>query len=85
MHDSSDGYNYICTHTNDFKVVAKDSTVWIDYIASVFLIKELRPCKYYLGNGYTYHDGQDMWTYGSLTYVADAVLHVERIYGCLPK
>ena len=27
MRDSGDGYDYICTHVNDFKVVAKDITV----------------------------------------------------------
>ena len=41
--------------------------------------------KYYLGNDYTYHDGQDMWTYGSQTYDIDAVSRVKRIYGCLLK
>jgi hypothetical protein len=51
----------------------------------VFLVKEQGPRKYYLGNDYTYHDGQDMWIYGSQTYATDAVARVERLYGCLPK
>ena len=54
-------------------VVAKDPTVWIDRIAYVFLIKEQGPRKYYLGNDYTFHYGQDMWIYGFQTYATDAV------------
>ena len=59
--------------------------MWIDQIASVFLVKEQVPRKYYLGNEYTYHDGQDMWTHGYQTYATDSVSRVERLYGCLPK
>ena len=85
MRNSSDGYDYICTHVDDFKVVAKDPTKWVDRIASVFLVKEYGPRKYYLGNDYTYHDTEDMWTYGCQTYATEAVERVERIFGCLPQ
>ena len=53
--------------------------------ASIFLINELCPCIYYLGNAYLYDDGQNMCTYGSRTYAADAVSRIEKIHGCLPK
>ena len=85
LRDTDDGFDYICTHVDDFKVVAKDPMMWIDRIAAAFLVKEHGPRNYYLGNDYTYHDGQDVWTYGCQTYSKEAVARVERIYGCLPK
>ena len=39
MRDTKDGYDYNCTHVDDFKVVAHDAQMWIDRIASIFLIK----------------------------------------------
>ena len=37
-------------------------------------------------NGYNYHDGQDMSRIHDVqTYAKEAVSHIERIYGCLPK
>ena len=85
LRDEKDGYDYICTHVDDFKVVAKEPGMWIERIAGAFLIKEHGPRNYYLGNDYTFHDGEDMWTYGCQTYAKEAVAKVERIFGCLPK
>ena len=64
MRDANDGFDCICTHVDDFKVVAIDPNMWVDRIASVFLVKEYGPRNYLLGNDYTYHDTHDMWTYG---------------------
>ena len=85
MRDTNDGYDYICTHVDDFKVVAKNPNMWVDRTASVFLVKEHGPHNYYLGNDYTYHDTEDMCTYGCKTYATDAVAHVERLFVCLTK
>ena len=85
LRDPKDGFDYICTHVDDFKVVAKDPQMWVDRIATVFLFKEYGPRNYYLGNDYTYHDGQDILTYGIQTYTKEAVSRVELMYGCLPK
>ena len=85
LRDKKSGYDYIYTHLDDFKIVAKDPTIWVERIAAVFLIKEYGPRSYYLGNNYAYHDGQDMWTYGVQKYAKEVVSRVERIYGCLPK
>ena len=68
LRDSKDSYDYICTHVDDFKIVAKDPQMWVDRITTVFLVKEHGPRHYYLGNDYTYHDGQETWTYGVQTY-----------------
>ena len=85
LREENNGFDYICTHVDDFKVVAKNPMRWIDLIAGAFLIKEHGPRQYYLGNDYTYHEGQDIWTYGCGTYTKEAIDRVERIFGCLPK
>ena len=59
--------------------------MWVDRIATVFLVKEHGPRNYYLGNDYTYHDGQDTWIYGIQTYAKEAVACVERLHSCLSK
>ena len=83
--DDKTGYDYICTHIDDFKIVVKDPTIQIDHIDSVFLIKEHEPLIYYLGNDYNYHDGENMWTHGVQIYAKEDVSRVEIIYDCLPK
>ena len=85
LRDSKDGYDYVCTHVDDFKVVAHDAGMWIDKNASAFLVKAHGPRDYYLGCDYKYHDGENMWTYGGTTYTNEAIARVERIYGTLPK
>ena len=85
MRDELTGYDSICAHVDEFKVVAKNPTMRIGRIASIFLVKEHRPRNYYLGNEYTYNGGQDIWTYGIQTYATEAVSKVERMYGTLPK
>ena len=85
LRDDDSGYDYICTHVDDFKVVAKHPEIWIERIAGAFLIKEHGPRNYYLGNDYTLHDNFNMWTYGSKTYAKEAVAKVERIFGTISK
>ena len=36
MRDSKDGFDYIYTHIDEFKVVAKDTGLWIDRIVGNF-------------------------------------------------
>ena len=62
LRQSKDGYDYVCTHVDDFKIVAKDADKWLQTISHTFLVKSHGPRSYYLGNGYTYHDGLDVWT-----------------------
>jgi len=84
LRDDLSGYSYICTHVDDFKVVCTNPEMWIDRIASVFLVKSHGPRDYYLGNDYFYHEDMDVWTYGTKTYTKEALARVERIFGCLP-
>ena len=60
LRDNESRYDYIYTHVDDFKVVAKDPMTWIKRIAGAFLIKEHGPRNYYLGNDYMYHETFDM-------------------------
>ena len=83
LRDDKSGYAYICTHVDDFKVIDVSPEIWIDRIAGAFLIKSHGPRGYYLGNDYKYHDGQDIWTFGTKTYTDEALSRVERIFGTL--
>ena len=85
LRDTQTGYYYICAHVNDFKVVTKSSSYWIDHISSAFIVKQHGPHNYYLRNDYTCHDCQDMWTYDCQTYAKAAISKVEPIYGCPSK
>ena len=87
MRDRGDstGYNYICTHVDDFKVIAKDPTSWMNVIKKTFLVKSCGPPDYYLGNNYVFIDDENIWTVGCQTYLAEAIRKVEAIFGVLPK
>ena len=49
------------------------------------LVKEYGSRTYYIGDDYTYHGTEDMWTYSLLAYTKEDIAHVEHLYGCLPK
>ena len=85
LRDDKDGYDYICTHVDDFKIVAREPEKWLQYVQDSFLVKESGPRKYYLGNDYSYHDHLGLWTFGGATYTKEAIARVERIFGCLAK
>ncbi|GFH48994.1 gag-pol polyprotein [Chaetoceros tenuissimus] len=50
----NDGYDYICTHVNNFKIVAQKPEHLLKKIQEYFLVKEHGPLKYYLGNDFSY-------------------------------
>jgi hypothetical protein len=50
LREMKDGYKYICTHVDDFKIVAKEPEQWHDQISSSFLLKSIGPPSYFLGN-----------------------------------
>ena len=47
MHEDKTGYDYICTHVDDFKIVASDPDRWLTQISRVFLLKSTGPPSYY--------------------------------------
>ena len=63
LRDPTDEFDVICTNVDDFKVVAEDLDIWIEYADSIFLMREHDPQQYYLDNDYRDHGDQDMWTY----------------------
>ncbi len=86
MSDSEDGYDYICTHVDDFKIVARDPNHWLLKIKERFLVKSAGKQDYYLGNDYRFEENEGIWTVGSKTCAAEAIRKVEeKIGGSLPK
>mgnify|MGYP003331546523 CR=1 FL=1 len=43
LREKCDGYDYICTHVDDFKVVARDPKHWMDLIENEFVLKSVGP------------------------------------------
>ena len=43
LRDDHSGYDYLCTHVDDFKIVAADPDRWIEHIKAVFHIKSVGP------------------------------------------
>ena len=82
---TGNGYDYICTHVDDFKIIADDPSMYIDRISGAFLIKNHGTPNYYLGNDYQFHEVQKMWTYSCQTYEKEAIRKVEDMYHCLKK
>ena len=46
LKDDETEYNCICTHVDDFKFIAKNPSIWIEQIASAFIVKKYGPIKY---------------------------------------
>lgn len=79
------GYDYIYTHVDDFKVIADDPGVYIDRIASAFFVKEYGPPNYQLGNDYQFHNLHGVWKYYFETHEQEAVRRVEDMFHCLKR
>ena len=46
------GYYFICTHVNDFKILARDPHMYMRHIQARYTIKDPAPPSYYLGMSY---------------------------------
>ena len=75
--ESKHGYDYICTHVDDFKIVARNPDRWSQLISKEFLLKSIGPPKYYLGNDYNYSETEKAWVVSCATYVKECVRRVE--------
>ena len=75
--ESLHGYDYICTHVDDFKIVARNPDRWSQLISKEFLLKSIGPPKYYLGNDYNYSESEKAWVVSCATYVKECVRRVE--------
>lgn len=77
MRETDDGYDYICTHVDDFKIVARDAKRWSTRISDQFLLKSLEAPKYYLGNDYNFSEDENAWVVGCQTYIKECIRRIE--------
>ena len=77
LRDDGGGYDYICTHVDDFKIVAKDPYRWLNMIKETFMIKSAGPPEYYLGNDYKWCESESAWILSCATYVKECVRRLE--------
>ena len=73
MREDRTGYDYICTHVDDFKIVAHDPDCWLTQISGVFLLKSTGPPSYYLGNNYVRSSSENAWVLGCSTYIKECI------------
>ena len=78
LHEDETGYDYICTHVDDFKIVASDPDHWLTQISGVFLLKSTGPPLYYLGNDYEWSTSENAWVLGCSTYIKECICHLEE-------
>jgi hypothetical protein len=71
--EMKDGYDYICTHVGDFKIVAKEPEWWHDQISSLFLLKSIGPLSYYLGNDHNWSEDEKAWGLGCATNIKECI------------
>jgi len=81
LRESDDGYDYICTHVDDFKIVAHDPQRWVNIIKETFLLKDAGPPTYYLGNDYRYDESIGAWILGANTYVKECLRKIQDSMG----
>ncbi|KAI2489419.1 Reverse transcriptase (RNA-dependent DNA polymerase) [Fragilaria crotonensis] len=75
--EAKDGYDYICTHVDDFKIVARDPERWKSLISAAFLLKSIGPPAYYLGNDYHFSVDENAWVISCATYLKECVRRIE--------
>lgn len=77
LRDDDTGYDYICTHVDDFKIIAKDPQHWMDKIQMKFKLKSVGPPSYYLGNNYHWSESHGAWTTSCTTYITECIRKIE--------
>ena len=75
--ENENGYDYICTHVDDFKIVARDPQRWQEQISAAFLLKSIGPPAYYLGNDYNFSEDEKAWVLSCATYIKECIRRVE--------
>jgi hypothetical protein len=86
MNESGTGYEYVCTHVDDFMIIAKKPAVIMAALQDVYQINEssIGPPEYYLGNDYK-KDRKGRWCIGCKKYLGEAIKRVESMFGVLNK
>ena len=78
MHEDRTEYDYICTHVDHFKIVARDPDCWLTQISGVFLLKSTGPPSYCLGNDYVWSPSKNAWVLGCSTYIKECIHCLEE-------
>ena len=78
------GYDYICTHVDDFTIFAKEPWPYMRKLQSLYVIRDVVPPHYYLGNDF-FRDADGGKYIGSSTYVSEAINKLEATIGVLSK
>jgi len=66
LDEESDGYDNICTHVDEFKIVMHNPSHWLDFIKGTFLVKSDGPPSYFLGNDYNWSAAKNTWVLSSI-------------------
>jgi hypothetical protein len=75
-------YEYICTHVDNFTIVAKLPAAIMKDLQEIYTINEeliTKPHYDYLGNNYK-KDKKGHWCIGCKRYLKEAILRVEKMY-----
>ena len=83
--EAKDGYDYICTHVDDFMIVARNPQRWLDPLQQHFVIKHAGKPKSYLGNDLILDERTGLYRMGSVTYLKEALTRIEKIFGEIKK
>ena len=78
LREDGTGYDYICTHVDDFKIITCDPDHWLTQISGVFFLKSTGPPSYYLGNDYVWSTSKNTLALGCSTYIKECIHHLEE-------
>ncbi|CAJ1962164.1 unnamed protein product, partial [Cylindrotheca closterium] len=80
LREDIEGYDYLCTHVDDFKVVAKDPQRWVNAFAGAFQLKCFGKPDYYLGMDYNFDEETKCWfVTGTKTYVEECIRRIQAL------
>jgi hypothetical protein len=75
--DDNKGYDYISMYVDDFLITAKDPDVYMNYLQTIYTIKNPTIPDYYLGANYV-GNVKTNWFITARTYVKEAILQIEK-------
>jgi hypothetical protein len=67
LRDDRTGYDYICTHVDNFTIFPKDPWFYMKTLQLLYIVRDVGPPKYYLGKHY-FKDAEGNVYIGSSTY-----------------
>lgn len=83
--EDGEGYDYVCTHVDDFMIVAREPQRWLEPLQKQFVIKQAGRPSSYLGNDLVFDEQSGMYRMGCATYLKEALTRIEKIFGEIRK